>query len=548
MNQITPAHINDFGESSLSIQIIQILADIIDAKDNFSKGHSTRVARYVQEISRRYGYPEKILPNIYSASLLHDLGKIGVPEFILNKKSKLTETEFNIIKSHPVIGAHILKKISTLPEFATVARSHHERFDGSGYPDGLKGTDIPELARIVAVADAYDAMTSNRSYRDALPQKYVRFEIANGKGKQFDPVFADIMLKMIDEDKKFKMREISKGINNNIDFSTSFLVSVCPELALSLKVSEQEYKGINIPISMLIDFGKCMPGGFLVYKAKGKEEIIYANDIVFKIFGCKDIDEFKKLTGYTFSGMVFEQDLERIKLSIIEQIEKNDFNLDYVEYRIRRKDGKIRWIDDYGRLVYTAEYGNVFYVLIRDITEQHVSREILTDVDHVTSVFNRRHFDININKDITSIIHNGGRLCMVMLDIDKFKDFNDLYGHLIGDKCLSQVAQAMQSALRRKSDILFRYGGEEFAVLLPGTLLEDAVKLAERLRLAVRKLEIPHEHGPYGIVTVSAGVGMLTGENARVLEDPAATLINLADQALYKAKGLGRDMVASQGN
>ena len=137
---------------------------------------------------------------------------------------------------------------------------------------------------------------------------------------------------------------------------------------------------------------------------------------------------------------------------------------------------------------------------------------------------------------------------MVMLDIDKFKDFNDLYGHLIGDKCLSQVAQAMQSALRRKSDILFRYGGEEFAVLLPGTLLEDAVKLAERLRLAVRKLEIPHEHGPYGIVTVSAGVGMLTGENARVLEDPAATLINLADQALYKAKGLGRDMVASQGN
>ncbi len=447
-----------------------------------------------------------------------------------------------------MIGAHILSKIKGIPDFTTVARSHHERFDGTGYPDGLKGNDIPEFARIISIADAYDAMTSNRSYREALPQKYVRFEIANGKGKQFDPVFADIMLQMIDEDKEFRMREMTerKSTQASSDFSSSFLMSACPELALSLKVSEQEFDGSNIPFSVLIDFGKCMPGGFFVYKALGDEELLYANDIVFKIFGCQNLEEFKELTGFTFPGMVYEQDLERIELSIIEQIESDDHNLDYIEYRIRRKDGKIRWIDDYGRLVNTIEHGNVFYVLIRDITEQHVSREMLTDVDHLTNVFNRRHFDVNLHKNMTDIVHNGGRLCMIMIDIDKFKTFNDLYGHLIGDKCLAQVAQAMQNALRRKSDMLFRYGGEEFAVLLPGTLLNDAVKLAERLRLAVRKLEIPHEQGPCGIVTVSAGVGMLTGEEAHELENPYSELIKRADQALYKAKDLGRDTVQFQ--
>ncbi|MBO4335198.1 MAG: diguanylate cyclase [Desulfovibrio sp.] len=550
MSQITSAYNYVYNSNScLSLQIIQILADIIDAKDRYSKGHSTRVAEYAHEIAKRYGYTDEKLSKIYTTSLLHDLGKIGIPDSIINKKNKLSSEEFKLVKSHTIIGSHILGKIKVVSDFATVARYHHERFDGTGYPDGLKGTNIPEIARIISVADAYDAMTSNRSYRDALPQKYVRFEIANGKGKQFDPVFAEIMLQMIDEDKTFRMREMLEkpfADFESMDFSMSFLMSACPELALSLKVSEREVEGSNIPFSVLVDFGKCMPSGFFVYKARGKEELLYANDIVFKIFGCQNIDEFKGLTGYTFPGMVYEQDLERIELSIIEQIESNEYNLDYVEYRIRRKDGKIRWIDDCGRLVNTVEHGSVFYVLIHDTTEQHISRETLTNVDHLTNVFNRKHFDVNIHKDIADIVNHGGRLCMVMIDIDKFKDFNDLYGHLVGDKCLAQVAQAMQNALRRKSDMLFRYGGEEFALLLPGTLLEDAAKLAERLRLAVRKLEIPHEHGPCGIVTVSAGVGMLTSEDASSFENPHVELIKLADQALYKAKDLGRDTVQTQ--
>jgi putative two-component system response regulator len=139
--------------------------------------------------------------------MLHDIGKIGIPNEIINKTGKLTDEEYEIIKTHPSIGGDILSNISEIPNIAIGARWHHERYDGKGYPDGLKGKNIPELARIIGVADAYDAMTSKRSYRDVLSQEIVRLEIKKGKGTQFDPVFAEIMLEMIDEDKNYDMHE-----------------------------------------------------------------------------------------------------------------------------------------------------------------------------------------------------------------------------------------------------------------------------------------------------------------------------------------------------
>ena len=139
--------------------------------------------------------------------MLHDVGKIGVPNSIINKPDRLDEEEYEIIKSHPGMGSKILKNITEMPSLAMGARWHHERYSGGGYPDNLKGEDIPEEARIIAVADAYDAMSSHRSYRDVLPQDKVRSEIENGKGTQFDPEFARIMLQLIDEDKDYKMRE-----------------------------------------------------------------------------------------------------------------------------------------------------------------------------------------------------------------------------------------------------------------------------------------------------------------------------------------------------
>lgn len=192
---------------AMTYQITEALAGAIDAKDTYTSGHSARVAEYSTEIARRFGYTDYECEMVYVAGMLHDVGKIGIPNSIINKPGKLTDEEYEVMKTHPAIGAQILDRITTIPFIVTGAHWHHERYDGRGYPDGLRGDDIPEIARIIGVADAYDAMSSKRSYRDPLPQEVVRGEIEKGAGTQFDPRFAAIMLAMIDEDTTYSMRE-----------------------------------------------------------------------------------------------------------------------------------------------------------------------------------------------------------------------------------------------------------------------------------------------------------------------------------------------------
>ena len=183
------------------------LVNAIDAKDTYSHGHSLRVAEYSQRIAAELGKDEDECYRIYYAALLHDVGKIGISDSIIGKKGRLTPEEYDEIKQHPVMGNQILSSINEYPYLSIGAHFHHERYDGKGYPDGLKGEDIPEIARIISVADAYDAMSSNRSYRSAIPQQIVREEIVKNAGTQFDPEIAKIMQHLIDVDTEYRMKE-----------------------------------------------------------------------------------------------------------------------------------------------------------------------------------------------------------------------------------------------------------------------------------------------------------------------------------------------------
>ncbi len=194
-------------------EMMLALSKAVDAKDRYTSGHSERVAAYSAEIARRMGKSESEQTRIYEMGLLHDIGKIGVPGEIINKTTKLLDEEFEQIKRHTITGSEILGLINEMPELASGARSHHERYDGHGYPDGLKGTDIPESARIICLADSYDAMTSMRTYSKAKEQSAVRAEIERCAGTQFDPEIAKILLDMIDEDKNFIMKERTADIN-----------------------------------------------------------------------------------------------------------------------------------------------------------------------------------------------------------------------------------------------------------------------------------------------------------------------------------------------
>lgn len=183
---------------NMSVEMVQALAQAIDEKDEYTKGHSVRVAQYSVAIGKEIGLSEEKIKFLNIAALLHDIGKIGVPDIVLQKPSKLSDEEFKIIQQHTLNGGKILHNVTSLPYAEEVALHHHERFDGTGYPDQMKGSDIPYFARIVSIADAYDAMSTKRVYRDKLDTAEIRKRLLDNRGTQFDPQLLDIFLNLFE--------------------------------------------------------------------------------------------------------------------------------------------------------------------------------------------------------------------------------------------------------------------------------------------------------------------------------------------------------------
>ena len=178
-------------------QSLETFAHAIDAKDQNTNGHSQRVAIYSAEIAKRMGMSDEEQEQIYYMGMLHDIGKIGIPDAILKKPGKLTEEEMQIIRNHPAIGGEILKDFTAIQGISDGARYHHERYDGNGYNEGLKGKEIPLAARIICVADSYDTMSSKRVYKELHEENYILSELDWCSGKQFDPAIVPFMIEMI---------------------------------------------------------------------------------------------------------------------------------------------------------------------------------------------------------------------------------------------------------------------------------------------------------------------------------------------------------------
>lgn len=191
------------------LESVQTLRYTVEAKDTYTRGHSDRVSDYSVLIGEKMGLSQDELKTLKIGGLFHDIGKIGVPDAILQKEAKLTDEEYSEIKNHPSIGAHILGAASLFKDIIPIVKHHHERFDGRGYPSGLKGEEIPYMARIAALADTFDAMTSRRSYRNALELDVVVAEIERCKGTQFDPQLADVFLDII-KNEYYKIKDIQE--------------------------------------------------------------------------------------------------------------------------------------------------------------------------------------------------------------------------------------------------------------------------------------------------------------------------------------------------
>ena len=318
----------------LSMQVVKTLAGTIDAKDKYTNGHSSRVAEYAKMIAKRAGYNERALDEIYMMGLLHDVGKIGVPDTIINKPSRLTEEEYETIKTHSMVGYGILKNITEMPKLAIGARSHHERYDGTGYPEGLKGTDIPEEARIIAVADAYDAMSSRRSYHSVFAQEYIKSELKKGRGTQFDPEFADIMLAMVNEDVGYTMREF---YDNNPSVDTT--------QPLSAQRSDEKDEAMFTFLSML-DAGGIETAEGLKYSMNDvsfytemlKEFVSGAEDRETAMTNCLAAQDYEKYRVYVHSLKSASKTIGATNLSnLAEKMETAAKNMDIV-YIIENND------------------------------------------------------------------------------------------------------------------------------------------------------------------------------------------------------------------
>ena len=194
----------------ISFETIATIASMIEAKDSYTKGHSIRVSEYSARLAKKLGWDEDKIRNLKYIALLHDIGKVGIPDSVLNKPGKLTEIEYGIIKSHTTIGGDILRDIETIPDVALGAKYHHERYDGKGYPEGLGGSEIPEVAKIICICDAYDAMSSRRVYRDKLPVEVIIKQFEEGKGTQFDAYYTDVFLELIKDGELSVQEDTSK--------------------------------------------------------------------------------------------------------------------------------------------------------------------------------------------------------------------------------------------------------------------------------------------------------------------------------------------------
>ena len=368
-------------------QTAEALASAIDAKDKYTHGHSSRVAGYSKMIAKMTGKDDKECEEIYYAALLHDIGKIGVPDEIINKKGKLTEEEYEQIKGHTTIGKEILSSIVEFPYISIGAHHHHERFDGRGYPDKLKGSDIPELARIIAVADAYDAMTSKRSYRDPLPQATVRQIFIEEMGSQFDPQFATQMIHMIDQDQEYAMREKEdvKEFVGNDEFNFTGHREVHTEgilaipgrkLNMRIRISPLEGHTDNDcePVIVLFD----ALDGRVHTPGKLAEELLYTEYAELRYDGTYKLGEARLIKPNIMNMKTTSSPIDANKVCgeyEIEAVRQKDHML----FKIIGEDKMVEYIvalTDSTRFCYISFSGSNYHLNVRSITN---SDEVVPD-------------------------------------------------------------------------------------------------------------------------------------------------------------------------
>ncbi len=539
-NQLAERRRMQLEESYLST--IEALAAALDAKDRHTEAHSRETAALARAVGRRLGLDDEMLRFLEYGALLHDIGKIGIPGYILNKPGPLDDEEAAIMREHPVIGERIVASVPFLARIRPIVRAEHERWDGGGYPDGLSGEQIPIEARIIHACDAFQAMASDRPYRRARPRHWILEEIRTQAGQQFDPKVADALLQVIESGELGVTGTAESALHEDrkVPFAHSWtqhldaIQQLGVQLATVVRVPEI-CETIGRTITTLLPYDQCriylleddgqtlMPVYFSDTK-RGEYEGVTAETLALHV-------------GQGITGWVAETkrgalvgDTERHPKAVhIPGTTESDESM--LAVPVIFEDRLIGVIVNVkvGLHQYTGDHLRLLTILANQAAVSISNARLIERLaatartDPLTGLANRRAFEQALEERL--VADSPEPFAVLMLDVDGLKQVNDARGHAAGDTVLKRVASVLGSHLR-PADLVTRWGGDEFVLLMPGTDQVGALSLARRIGGI---LLTPHEAA--GAISVSIGTAAFPADG-----NTADGLLAAADRSMYVDK------------
>src|SRR5689334_18558848 len=550
--------------ADLHMNTIESLAIAIDAKDQTTHGHVRRTQIYATQMGQLFKVTESELQALLAGALLHDIGKLAVPEYILNKPGKLTEAEFAKMKIHPTVGGDILRRVNFPYPVEDIVRYHHEKWDGSGYPKGLKGESIPLVARIISVVDFYDATRCDRPYRKGMKREESLALLRSMVGNAFDPKVVETFTQHVEEfDRMINSQDIKEQVASapTEDTQTSTkpdaglapdILGVAEEGSPFRSISEAQREvfalheiaqtiGSSLNLSdtvtlvanklrAIVPFDTCVI--YLVDDPSGKAIAAHVVGEEVEVFKRRRINIGDGITGWVIANArsMCNASPELDLIGIPDEIVKRYRGV--LVSPLQREDGAFGAIALYSqsRTSYSTEH-----VRLLESVCQHASSALnnaLTYektrdsalIDPLTELPNARGFYMMLEQRIAECQRmNREPVALVCMDIDDFKIVNDKYGHSIGDRLLASVAGVVRRELRQM-DILTRYAGDEFVAIMPMASSKMAGSISERMRSAVEEQLFSVRTGTVVGLGVSLGVACFPadGETSEELLSAAA--------------------------
>jgi len=535
--------------SNLHFRTIEALALAIEGHDPTKHGHLRRVCIYGTEIGRVMGLPEPELQALHAAAMLHDIGKLAVPEHIVTKPGKLSEAEFERIKIHPVAGAEILEQVHFPYPVASVVRAHHEKWDGTGYPAGLSGTAIPLGARILAAVDCLDALVSDRYHRRAMTLDQAMNFLLAESGRSFDPDVITVLAS------RYRALEDKVVAARQAEARQSSLLPVRPEAPFLTRIAEarreeqqffQLARDLSNSLSLEKTFAACAnrlqtlcPHDSLVIFLR-RDRVTVTPEYASGQFA-EHLSSFPVTWGQGIAGRVAEQrtplvnadpsqelaachgeTAKELQSALAVPIEGVTELIGVIALYSRTRDA---FNVDHLRVltgVASRASGAIENALKYNQAEQSATTDVLTGLPNPRSLF------LHLDSELARSRRNLDAITVLVCDLDRFKQLNDLHGHMVGNRALRAVAQALKKQCR-EYDFVARLGGDEFVVVLPAYRATSVGAKIEQLRQTATSA-VAEVAGPIG-VGMSVGYACYPEDG-----EDAESLLAAADRRMYRMK------------